>query len=293
MVASSRTFDALAKIMKSNPKKKLIQKGACSALRNLSTDEEIIPILLSKGFDSLVIDAMDTFGDSEELQESACIFLMNMASNSPEASVEICSGEGIHCIVKSMQTLPISAPLQQASCGALYAITKGDTHKNMAISAGAVDAVIYLMLVHSTEIKVLENAVNVLVNLSSLRKCTKKIAEAGGISTVIEIMKSNPSSIRLICSSSRFIQNMALSNREYANEALGGINPMLGCMEENPRNAKLVEESCKALRCLVLKSESCKDRVLSADGVAVIEKTMYEENNSQRWQTLLLDELFQ
>jgi len=293
MIMLSGTFDALAKIMKSNPQKKLVQKAACSALRNLSTEEAIIPILLSKGFDSLVIDAMDTFGDSEELQECACTFLMNMGSHSPEASVEICSGEGIHCIVKSMQTIPTSASLQQASCGALYAITKGDAHKNMAISAGAVDAVIYLMLVHPTEIKVLENAVNVLANLSSLKKCTKAIAYAGGISTVTEIMRSNPSSTGLILSGSRFIQNMALSSREYADEALGGITPILGCMDEHPYCSKLVEESCKALRCLVLKSESCKDRVINADGVAVIEKTMEENSTSQRWQMLLLDELFQ
>lgn len=293
MITFPGTFDALATIMKSNTKKKLVQKAACSALKNLSLEEVVIPQLISKGFDSLVIDAMDAYGDSEELQECACTFLMNMGSSSPEGSIEICSGGGIRCIVNSMQSIPTSAPLQQASCGALYAITKGDAHKNLAISAGAVDAVIYLMLVHPNEIKVLENAVNVLVNLSSLRKSTDTIANAGGISTVIEVMRSNPTSTSLILSGSRFIQNMSLSRREYADEALGGITPMLGCMDEHPDCAKLVEEACKALRCLVLKSESCRDRLISADGVAVIEKTMEENNASQRWQTLLLDELFQ
>mmetsp|Transcript_37579 Transcript_37579/g.78701 ORF Transcript_37579/g.78701 Transcript_37579/m.78701 type:complete len:1301 (-) Transcript_37579:120-4022(-) len=287
------TYDAMVKIMKSNPKKKLVQKAACSVLRNLSKEEEITPTLLSKGFDSLVIVAMDTYSDSEELQECACTFLMNIGSSSPEALVEICSGEGITCIIKSMQTIPTSASVQQASCGALYAITNVDAHKNIAISAGAVDAVIYLMLVHPNEIKVLENAVNVLVNLSSLRKCTRTIANAGGISTVTEIMRSNPTSTGLILGGSRFIQNMSLSRREYADEALGGITPILGCMDEHPDCSKLVEESCKALRCLVLKSETCRDRLITADGIAVIEKTMKENSGSQRWQTLLLDELYQ
>jgi len=287
------TYDALVKIMKSNPKKKLVQKAACSVLRNLSKEEEITPTLLSKGFDSLVIVAMDTYSDSEELQECACTFLMNMGSNSPEALVKICSGEGITCIIKSMQTIPTSASLQQASCGALYVITNVDAHKNIAISAGAVDAVIYLMLVHPNEIKVLEHAVNVLVNLSSLRKCTRTIANAGGISTVTEIMRSNPTSTVLILGGSRFIQNMSLSRREYADEALGGITPILGCMDEHPDCSKLVEESCKALRCLVLKSETCRNRLITADGIAVIEKTMNENSGSRRWQTLLLDELFQ
>ena len=293
MIQLTGTFDALAKLMKSNTRKKMVQKAACSTLRNLSEEKAVIPVLLSKGFDSLVIDAMDSYSDTEELQENACIFLRNMASSSPEASVEICSGEGIQSIVKAMQTLPTSASLQAATCGALYAVTKGDTHKSLALSAGAVDSIIYLMLVHPNQVKVLENAVNVLARLSDLKKCTKTIAENGGISTVIETMKSNPSSTGLIVSGARFIQNMALANREYANEALGGITPILGCMDEHPHCAKLVEEACKALRCLVLKSEGCKDHVINADGVAVIEKTMLENSASQRWQTLLLDELFQ
>lgn len=290
MTASPRTLDALSKIMKSNPKK-LAQKAACSALRNLSAEESIRPTLLEDEFIPLVIHAMDAHPECEEVQECACGFLLNMGSNSPEASVEICSAEGIRCIVKSMQTIPTLAPVQEAACGALAAITKGDAHKSRAISAGAVDAVIYVMLVHPSSIKVLENATRVLANLSSLKKCTKTIADAGGISTVIETMKSYTSSTSLIISGIRFIKNMALSDAEYANEAVGGIAPILECMEDHPDCAKLVEESCKALRCLVLKSESCKDRVITADGVAVIEKTI--NSTSQRWQTLLLDELFQ
>lgn len=271
----------------------MIQKATCSTLRNVSVEETLIPTLLKKGFDSLVIDAMDSYSDCEELQENACTFLMNMGGSSPDASASICAGEGIHCIVKAMQTIPTSVSLQQASCGALCALTKGDAHKNMAVSAGAVDAIIYSLLVHPNETKVLENAMNALASLSALKKCTKIIADAGGISTVIETMRSNPSSTGLIISGSRFIQNMALSSPEYATEALGGIKPMLSCMDEYPECAKLVEESCKALRCLVLKSESCKDRVINADGVAVIERTMEKNSTSQRWQTLLLDELFQ
>lgn len=293
MIVLPKTFDVLAKIMESNLRKKMVQKAACSALKNLSTEDAIIPTLLSKGFDSLVIDAMDAYSDNEELQESACTFLMNMGSNSPEALVEICSGEGLHCIVKAMQALPTSVALQQASCCALRAFTKGDAHKSMAVSVGAVDAVVYVMLIHPMEIEAIENAVVVLANLSTLKKYTKTIANAGGISTVIETMRNNPSSPGLILSGSRFIGNMALSGSEYANEALGGIMPILGCMDEHPDCATLVEESCKALRCLVLKSESCKDVVISSDGVTVIEKTMEQNSTSQRWQTLLLDELFQ
>ncbi|KAL7539534.1 hypothetical protein ACHAWF_006440 [Thalassiosira exigua] len=292
LAMSPKTLDALARIMKSNRRKRIVQKAACTTLRNLSTEKSAIPALLNNRFERLVLDAMNSFSDSEELQEDACTFLMNMGSNCPEASVEICSREGINSIVAAMQTMPTSPSLQQATCGALCAITKGDAHKSRAVSAGAVDAVVCLILVHSNAINVLENAVDVLANLSSSKKCTKTIADAGGIPTVIEALRSNKSASNLIVSGSRFIRHMALSDREYANESLGGITPILGCMDEHPDYVKLVEESCKALRCLVLMSESCKDLVISADGVSIIEKT---KNNcpSKRWQALLLDELSQ
>ena len=293
MIKVTQTFNALAKIMKANLSKKLVLKAACLALSNLSKEEEIIPIILSKGFSTLVIDAMYDNTDCEQLQEYACNFLMNISLASPAAYDDICS-DGIKCIVKAMQTAPTSASLQQAICGALHATTKCDDHKDMALSAGAVDGIIYILLVHPNDINVLVNAVNVLGNLSSVKKGAKAIAEAGGISTVIEIMRSHSiSSTDLILSGSRFIQNMALADREYANEATPSIAPMLECMKEHPSCAKLAEESCKALRCLVLKSESCRDKVLSSNGVAIIEKTRAENSNSQRWQMLLLDELFQ
>jgi len=304
LVKVTQTFNALAKIMKANHMKKLVLKAACSALSNLSKEEDIIQILLSKPFSALAIDAMDVCPDCEELQTDACTFLMNMGlnkhliyaqsvngSSNPEASVEICSAEGIHCIIKAMQTFPTSASLQQAACGAINAITKGDAHKDLALNAGVVDVILYSLLVHPDDLKVLENAMDCLVSLSL--RSTKIIANAGGISTVTETLRSNQSSVDLIISGSRFIQNMAIADREYANEALSTVTPILNCMKGNPNHIKLVEESCKALRCLVLKSESCKDKVLSSGGVAIIEKTIEENSTSRRWQTLLLDELLE
>ena len=296
MITTTTTFNALAKIMKANPTKKMVLKTACSALGNVSKEEEIIPILLSKGFTALVIDAMDAYPNCEELQENACNFLMNMGSNGPEATIGICSGEGVQCLVRAMQAFPTTATLQQASCRALCSISKGPTptiaeaHKDMLLATGAAEVIIYALLVHPTDMNVIEHAMNVLASLSSSRKGTKTIADAGGISTVIETMKVNPSSTDIIPSGARFVQSMALADLEYANECVGAIAPILFCMNEHPDCQPLIEDSCKALRCLVLKSESCKDRVITANGVAIIEKT--RRTASQRWQTLLLDELF-
>ncbi|KAL9188497.1 hypothetical protein ACHAXT_006875 [Thalassiosira profunda] len=294
MMDLPKMFVALAKIMKEgNPRKKLVQKSACSALRNLSLEEPIIPTLRSLRFDSLVIEAMNAYPDSEELQESACTFLLNLGCSSLEASEEICSVGGIEAIVAAMRTIPTSASLQQASCGALSALMKEDAHKSIAASAGAIDAVICLIVTHLDQVEVLENAVQVMANLSSVQQCTKTIADAGGISTVVELMKAHPCSLELIHSASEFLRNMALVDPEYANEACGAISPILNCMEEHPDNARLKEEACHALHSLVQKSENCKDQVLSANGVAVIENTLKGNGSSERWQTILLDELFE
>lgn len=196
-----------------------------------------------------------------------------------------------------MQNFPDSILLQQATCGALWAVTRdSDSYKNIAISAGTIDAIVCLILVHPHDVGVLESALKFLASLSSVKKCAKEVANASGIDVVVEAMRSNSSSIELIRNGSLFIQNMAFADSGYADQAVQGITSILHCMDEHPDCVRLVEDSCRALRCLVLHSKECKDRVLTANGVGVIEKVMNENFNVSTVQEcthLLLDELLQ
>mmetsp|Transcript_7671 Transcript_7671/g.16298 ORF Transcript_7671/g.16298 Transcript_7671/m.16298 type:complete len:1002 (-) Transcript_7671:50-3055(-) len=293
-VLNHSSFDALAQVMESNPERKHVQVCCCRTLSNMSSHDEITPILLSKNFIAMVVEAVNSFTDCEELHTLACEFFSNIGFHSSQASVEISASGGIQSILTIMKRNADSQILHRAASGALDTLTKEDSIKTkmMVIKLGAVEILVQSARTHSSDIKVLDNVVKVLMNLSSLKR-DSDITYDSGMTTVVKAMEANPFATGLIMSGSRFCGNMALISPQYADEAIGGIQAMLDCMNENPSASKLVEEACKALRCMVLKSELCRNYLLQNNGVSIIEKTLAYNTTSQRWQILLLDELFQ
>ena len=278
MISLPEIYDVLAIIIQANPSMKMIDAQACLILRNISSQENVAR---SISFVPFVMVAMTTHIDSEEMLENACFFLSNVGSKEPDGFSQLCTEDGVRCIINAMQTYPTSTSLQEACCGALHVtIRDSDEHKTFCISAGAVDAIICVILVHPNETSVIENALRVLVTLSSQGKCVKAISDAGGISTVVEIMRSNSVSPSIIDYGSRFITSMVDADPEYANEAVPGITSILTCMKQQTQNTPLIEALCKSLHSLVLASENCADRVISADGVTAVEAILHENENN-------------
>ena len=272
--------------MESNPKRKQVQVSCCRMLRNVSFNDEMTPILLAKNFIAMVVEAVTSFTHCEELHceelhTLACQFFINIGSRSPQASIQ--------SILTLMKRNTDSVSLHRVACGALDFLTKEDSIDTKTI----VEILARTARTHSSDVKVLENVVNVLMNLSSLKRESAMIYDSGCMTTVVNAMKENSSATGLVMSGSRFCGNMALVSPQFADEAIGGIQPMLDCMNTHPSALKLAEEVCKSLRCMVLKSELCRNYLLQNNGVSIIEKTLAFNTTSQRWQTLLLDELFQ
>lgn len=278
MISIPEIYDVLARIIEANPSVKLIEAQACLILRNISSQESVAR---SISFVPFVMIAMTTHIDSEEMLENAFFFLSNVGSNEPKGFSQLCTEDGVRCIINAMQTYPTSKSLHEACCGALHvAIRDSDEHKTFCVSAGAIDAIICVMLVHPHDTSVIENALSVLVTLSSQDKCVKAISDVGGINTVVEIMRSNPVSPSIIDYGSRFITSMVEADPEYTNEAVPGITSILTFMKQQTQNEPLIEALCKSLHSLVLASENCADRVISADGVTAIETILNEHENN-------------
>ena len=280
--------------MESNPKRKQVQVSCCRVLGNVSSHDEITSILLSKNFIAMVVEAINTFPDCEEIHTLACGFFSNIGSHSSQASLEISASGGIQSILAIMKRNADSHSIQRVACGALDSLTREDSNKTktMVMKLGAVEILVQCARTHSSDVRVLENVVKVLTNLSSLQRDSDIIYDLG-MTAVVEAMEANSFAAGLVMSGSRFCGNMALISPQFADEAIGAIQPMLDCMDKNPSAMKLAEEACKALRCMVLKSERCRNYLLQNNGVSIIEKTLAFNTTSQRWQILLLDELFQ
>jgi len=297
MISTSRTYDVLVRLFKLHPSNKKIQKTSLLTLRNVSTESSITPILLNRGFLPLVVSAMSAFPNDVDIQESSCIVLRNLGSLNSEAAVEICSEEGINFIVKAMQNLSDCTPTQRASCGALWAcIHDSDVNCRIAVSLGAIDAVICLVLVHPSDVFILENAIMILESLSSFKEYVKQIVDAGGISLVVETMRSHPSSTKLIRHGSIFIANLTQAYSSLSDEAVRCVTAIIRCIDENPTLVELIVDCSRTLHSLVSHSRKCKDRLLAANGLGVVEKIINQNASIQQVNDcahLLLDDILQ
>jgi len=283
IMAFPEIFDVLGSVIQANPSKKTIEMHACSLLRNLALEENGDSTLRSASFVPFVMMAMAAHANNEELIENACFFLSTVGFKQPEGFGELCTEDGIKCIIKTLQNIDTSASLLEACCFALYAAIRGsDEHKKLCLSTGAIDAIICLILVHPHETSLLETALTVLMSLSSQKKCVTAIVNSGGIGSVVATMRSNPTCSGIIKRGSRFISNVVERDPTFANEAVPAVVSILSCIRDQVHDQILVEELCKSLHYLVLVSENWADRIISADGVSVIEIAMKRNESNAR-----------
>jgi len=279
MMAFPEIFDVLGSIIQANPNKRTVEMDTCSLLRNLSLEEDGDLMLR---FVPFVMIAMAAHVGSMEIFENACFFLSTVGLKQSEGFGALCTEDGIKCIIHTLQNNDTSTSLLEACCLALYAaINDSGEYKKLCLSTGAIDAIICLMMVNPHKTSLLEAALTVLASLSSKKKCVAAIANAGGIGSVATSMRSNPTCSGIIRHGSRFIKNVVKTDPAFANEAVPAVVSILSCIKEQVHDQVLIEELCKSLHYLVLVSENWADRIISADGIAVIETTM-KENDSNR-----------
>jgi hypothetical protein len=226
--------------------------------------------------------AMTAHVANEELFENACFFLSTVGSKQPEGFGALCTEEGIKCIIHALQT-NASASILEACCSVLYAaINDSNEYKKLCLPTGAIDAIICLIMVHPHETSLLEAALTILVGLSSKKECVAAIANSGGIGSVVSLMRSNPKCLGIMENGTRFITNVVTTDVAFANEAVPAVVPILACIREEINDQRLIEELCKSLHYLVLVSENWADRIITADGIDVIETAMKGSESNTR-----------
>lgn len=283
IMAFPEVFDVLGSIIQTNPNKKTIEMDACSLLRNLSLEEVGGSSLRSVSFVPFVMITMAAHVDNKEIFENACFFLSTVGVKQPKGFGALCTEDGIKCIIHALQNNDTAISLLEACCLALRAaINDSDEHKKLCLSTGAIDAIICLIMVYPHKTSLLEAALTVLVSLSSKKKCVAAIAKAGGIGSIAMAMRSNPTCSGIIRNGSRFVKNVVKADHDFANETVPAAVSILSCIKEQVNDQVLVEELCKSLHYLVLKSENWADRIISADGIAVIETAMKHNDKNRK-----------
>ncbi|CAB9498563.1 expressed unknown protein [Seminavis robusta] len=265
--------EACLAAMKAHPNDRRVQEAACLAFRNLAchVDE-------TTNFDfmepiQLMSLAMARHASSESIQLNCCRTLWNVASmkNSGGMLQQLNNGELIDPIVKAMQTHMESAAVLEVACGALCGKIMGSLEgKKCLVESGGLDAVTCVLVMHPTEPAALEKAFGVLSSMSASQEFADDVANAQCMTNVVEAMRANSSSITLLEFGCLVLRNIILLRPEHVSESSSVVATILNGMRNNPDAVGFQREACSLLWAMAAVSESCKSKVLSLDGIAVL-----------------------
>jgi len=275
-------LDMLLSIMKAHPHDRRVQEAASLALRNLACrTKENHQIDFYEAL-NLMTQAMGRYANSENIQVNGCCILWNVSSTdyNPGGYEPINDGEIIRYIVKAMQTHMESPCVQEMACGALCSKIIGSLEgKNNLIQSGGLDAVTCVLVMHLNESAALEKAFGVLSSMSAATEFADDVASAQCMSNVVEAMRANGSSIILLEFGCLVLRNIILVRPEHVSEASGVVATIINGMKEHPDAVGFQREACSLLWAMAAVSETCKSKVLSLDGIAVLLNCL-EHNSS-------------
>jgi hypothetical protein len=262
-----------------------LQEAGCNALRNLFSQVLLTDKILEDGeTESAIIDAMETHKDSASIQEDACCTLWNMVYKSEEPA-KVVSLHAVKCIVRAMQTHMESGSVLEQACGALWTLVDGSMEmKKDVVANGAIDAVTCAIAVHPTNSETLEMACGVLSNVSAEATLAKAIADAQGVSIVVEAMRNNINSVSLLEVGCLMMRNVIFLFPGVTQEASPVIATVVNAMQDNVDAVDFQKEACNLLWILSAEEESCQSKVLALDGLSILMKVMEENKDDSELQ---------
>jgi hypothetical protein len=172
-----------------------------------------------------------------------------------------------------------SGDLLEIACGALWSLVDDSIErKKDVVGNGAIDAVACAVVMHPSSPSTLEKACGVLSNVSFEGPLAEAIANAQGVSIVVEAMRNNSSSISLLEVGCIALRNIVFQFPDYAQEASAVVSTIINAMRDNIDAVGFQEEACNLLWLLAAEAESCHSKILALDGIAVLMKCL--EHNS-------------
>eukprot|EP00808_Paulinella_micropora_P019993 g2475.t1 len=243
----------LLQIIQKYPDNKDLVENCCYALANLSYNHSNNNAFITagKGIPTL-IGVMGQHPTAESLLESAVIILTNVCQDSDRNPEEICKIDGAQAIVETVMNNFEALDLVVATFRCLGTMAMVRKVIPKIVEAGAIQALVAGMNVHSGEPDILMTAVKVLAALSfdtqPQTQTMKLMAEEGAVQAVVEVTAAYPDNAALESAAMRALFNLA-SELENASMIIkqGGVQSTLEACKVSNWEPKLTEQTMRLL----------------------------------------------
>ena len=278
LISSSGVIAIVLDMMYRHSREADIQDVACTLIRNLSYKSSMLDKLATAGAISSLLNVMKTHPDVASIQESACISLWNFSTGSTKHATTILDNGGIQAIISVMQSHDQSERIQEISCGALWCFASGNQvdrefkSPKSIIGKNGADAIVCAMFTYPNSTPLLENACGALSVLSTDSSMLENLASNGTIDALIESMRGNISSIRILELGCITLRNIIIAQTLDAQITVAVTHVVLRSMREHPHKENVQRQACCTLWSLTSSSEAAKAKseIISGGGIDLI-----------------------
>ncbi|KAH1070307.1 hypothetical protein GLYMA_03G163900v4 [Glycine max] len=219
--------------------RKIIQEHAVTALLNLSINEGNKALIMEAGAIEPLIHVLKTGNDGAKENSAAALFSLSVIDNN-KAKI------GRSGAVKALVGLLASGTLRgkKDSATALFNLSIFHENKARIVQAGAVK---FLVLLLDPTDKMVDKAVALLANLSTIAEGRIEIAREGGIPSLVEIVESG--SLRGKENAASILLQLCLHNQKFCTLVLqeGAVPPLVALSQSGTPRAKEKENSVQIL----------------------------------------------
>ncbi|KAL9191156.1 hypothetical protein ACHAXT_000862 [Thalassiosira profunda] len=248
--------------MESHATNKKVQQMGCGLFRAMSYDFANHSFINAANGVGAIIDAMKINSTQYLVLKEACYFLQNVLCNPailPETIQLVASSGMIELVVDSISEKPNADEFVTAACGVLANLAIDDGARESILQYGSTIPTLLAVLGSGADVDACKCALNALKLLATRNiEAKAKIADLGGIQTVMDSLSSGGNDVVLLDSGLGFLAELAKGNEGNAQSLLdaGGLELVTKEMENHAESPHVQARACEILGNLPVGSDS-------------------------------------
>jgi len=251
--AASGIVPPVAAAMAAFPAEQEVQSFGVAVLHNLAVAGKVpaAEVATTEGALAALVKALETLPENTAIQTQGCKALSIMSEESEMIQATIRDVGAIQAVLHTMDMFENSAPLQQTGIEFLRNMSrKSDKAQLLIGELSGIEAICKAMSIFGSEEGLLTAGCAAFRFLAFNRDNRTKIGDAGGITAIVEALKTLQSVPQRVESVFKAMNNATYDNigNKTAAGRCGGIQVVIEVMERYRNLPELQEDGCRLLR---------------------------------------------
>uniref|UniRef100_A0A7S1D537 LRRK2 ARM repeat domain-containing protein n=1 Tax=Cyclophora tenuis TaxID=216820 RepID=A0A7S1D537_CYCTE len=245
---------------------------ACALLSNMAQNPANKEEILNFDAVSIISRLMHHYSHNATLQEEALNALLSLSADSVRAKMSMISESTFGSVIRLLEDRKSPTTMQELSCSLLCSLSVQKEGADLAVSQGAVQAVLTVMKTSSGERRVQEAASMTLRNFACQRAGIEQLLAIDAVQTLVGTMQGISESETVQLNSCCILWNLVENSKKEPTTIAdaGGIEQVVRAMQAHMESGEVLEMACGALWSLIDCSEDRKKSMVGSGAIDAV-----------------------